>query len=472
MKNIIRITCLLSVIMAMFGCEKEQTYYVPTISASITIEQKGNQVKDQLTVTFKPSGSADKFSFAIGNESDREAFENGTMTGIIYSDDSEELTHTFSYLDPDKYYTIFAIAYNAEGKSGAVASKVLRTFSGDFDAEIRFLTDKAAAFTVTVSDKYYKYDYALAKAEDKQAFEDGSFEGIESKIEGTPYFTNTFFDLTPNTNYVFYVRATDRSDIKTHVIEIPVRTLIEDMCPGISFKVNSIDLYTGNLTYTLNNLCGGIGVMVEDNSAQATMINTNWRGDIYSMLQAWANVQGQLLLSNNREVNVERTTAGLLVSGPIALGGRPDPFDYPFTTYVLLYDKDGKPFGVDKFDYKTPSLNAAALDAEPLSITIDNKSTPGVARYDLEFNEHTKYVLFETFTADYIDGKNGNPPTEKEIYEHLAGGYFIKGTGPAYLNEKVSGYTGQDLYLIVAPMNENGLYHGVKKLLYYRYTAN
>lgn len=78
--------------------------------------------------------------------------------------------------------------------------------SSDVDEVIGSVTDTSISVKVTITEDAEGYYYAIGKKEDKEAFLNGTFEGIKTQTD-TSVKELTFNNLVGGTNYYIYVQA-------------------------------------------------------------------------------------------------------------------------------------------------------------------------------------------------------------------------------------------------------------------------
>lgn len=465
----VALTCAL-----LSGCSEEVTYYDPVKFPEVEIRQVGSSNEKSVVALFTPDVLTSYFVYAIGTEADLESFEKGTLTSIRKQMGNEPLEYTFEYLDPDNSYVIFARGYNANDEPGSVSSVKVKTFTESFSVKVQFVLDKSVGFTVAHTDEFYKFHCYFGKPGEAGEFEklaDADSDELSVYTERTPEYSQYYFDLTPDTEYVFYVRGYDRSNTPTKTFEVPVVTKVEDSCAGIyDFKINTLDLYLGNFTYTFNDKTTRSVMAIEEVKSLTAMLDS-WQGNIYEMLKSWSDLGSvtDAINNTNKVFTMSYYTPHLLLSNISR-----SPFDYPFTVYVLLYDENG-PCGIDRVKYATPAFNPNAGEAD-VDIKVTNIAN-SEATYTFTPNEHTNCFFFETFYAKYIDeginyeGVFQGIPTDEYLLKVLKTKYFSYGGSPVTYRENTTGYEGMDLYVIAAPINENGLVDGTAGLKRLKYTA-
>jgi hypothetical protein len=105
--------------LSFIGCDKQITGIggveeQPEIGVVIN---NAESTETTITAEFKPQKDVGKFTVAIGKEGDLPDFEEGTLAGIRTFANNAAQRITFTDLEPDVEYTLFARGENAEQKS-------------------------------------------------------------------------------------------------------------------------------------------------------------------------------------------------------------------------------------------------------------------------------------------------------------------------------------------------------------------
>lgn len=463
------IYCLAALLLGLMsvvavGCTEEETYIEELTTASLSIERSKEQYSDQLTVTIKPNINTASFTYAIGTDADRESFENGSYKGIRKQLGNEELTYTFTYLEPNTVYTVFAQAFDKDDAAHSVATLKVTTYTDNFKVEVDYVGVKSAAISFDSSFDYYKYIYAVGKPGDKEAFINGTLEGIKEKVEYTHYTVN-LFDLEPETDYVFYAMGYDRTDKPTKVFEFPVTTLSAELYPTMTFRYDdqTSNLLYSNYSLTFNEACSKVGVLVvERGSYREQVIDVFWEGRLLEMLHVWAGINNLDTQTKNPNFSFQKSTVGLFRDDD-------DPFDKEYDVYGILYDQNGYPFAAERFEYKNQSYDANA-EASVVDLEITDITSEG-ATYNFSTNSATFGFAFETFDADSYDMLVGEGIWgDKEIKEYLKTNFYY-GAGKQTFIEKSAEYGGQRLYVVIGGINTNGYINGMSDFVIKEYTT-
>lgn len=455
------------------ACEEEGGG--PLIAPSIAIEKLITATSNELVLIFTPSESAVKFVYAVGNESDLENFLTGSLPTI------KEVTgnagHKASIIDlnENQLYTIFARAYDASGTGGPVAIFKAKTRKpvNNYAVRQQYLTDNAVAYTITASNEYYKFDFALGRVDniqtDKANFEAGIIDGFTTKEEISEYTAN-YFMLDADTEYVFLVRGYDRQSKQvSETMEYPFTTCKKGEAPSLSLAIEHIDLYCGDYIFTPNEHCGKFAVFLGLKDVYKMLIEEefNWKGDIMRMMKTWTEANGGLTTVGEKMPLKTSFTTPAFITGEIS-----DPYGYPIEAYALLYDEQGAPLAVQRFELKSPLYKEDVKTAE-VKVRISNITGHG-AFYEFFPNEYTLGFFYETFDAewyekllqsgDYYDGY-----IEQYVYQNGYWSYCHQ--TPSTTFPERTAEPGKNYYIFVLPMNYNGPNGGWGKLLKVPYTT-
>lgn len=431
-----------------FSCDSddEQPVEEPSAVATVSILRTGDVSDTSLSVTFQPSENTTKWVYALGEADQQDIFRNDAMDGMVTTEGNAILEKTFEGLQPSTTYTVYAKAYNEKGIVGGIAVLKFPT-EATFDVEQEYLLSTSMGMKMKFNEKLYKCRYYLGTSDDKEAFLNDKLEDDVELSERTEYTAN-FFDLTPNSDYVFYAVAYDRSNAACAFIEMPVTTYGEGVVPsGVLTPGADNDPYKG--TYTVN--CDNVGKMVGTicpKGGYETMINSDvhWKGDIVAMLQSWENLPGQAVVAVNGEPLVLSMDTPELKT------------DVELEAFVLLYDTENKPVGVQHFDF----INVAKKENVPLpkvTLTVDEITTTG-GIYTITPDENTWGILFNTLDADWYDEvKNSSDWYELYIPELLLsnGQWWSYKPGEPFTYVENTGEPGKRYYAVACPMNVNGV---------------
>lgn len=377
------------------ACDSDD-YVDPEISPAVYLEYQPTANANEITVNFTPSKSVGKYTYAIGSDSDKDAFLAGTLPGIRTGEGNEASTDTFTGLVQNEVYTIFAMATTDKGTAGPLAMIKVKTRGAlpDVNATALFVAERSAAFTIKGHTNYYKYVFALGREGDKDAFERGVMDGIVERSEMSEY-TATYFDLDMDSDYVFYLMAYDRlSNLPTETFEYPFRTAAKGTVPAVDIDVEHIDIYAGDYKIIPNSLCSKFGVSATlIGKYDATIDNETYKGNVMKLMDGWARTSsGYITMGYAVPTPYQFVTADLLLDNN-------DAFNQQIELYVLVYGAGEDPVNVQRFIVETPAYddNAGESDA---TVTISDINDTG-AFYQFEVNENTMGLFFETFDEEW-----------------------------------------------------------------------
>lgn len=439
------------------GCDKAGNEVLPeTGSATMVIEVDRNFSIDSTSVSvrFVPSENAAGYRYAIGTAEDFEAFRDGTMdvpagySGEVEGNEPSEVL--FEGLDPISLYSVYAVATDENGLEGRIASTKIVTDKNDFNVENSFLLSRSATFQIEVSSDYSSVVYYFGQDGDIDSFLAGELE--TKQLSDFDRKTLNYFDLEPDTDYVFFAKVIDRFGITAKVINYPVHTPALGDCPNVSLEYEN-DVYAG--TYTLKQGEGSSrisAIMSTQGAYDGIIENTlNWKGDIAGMIDSWSGVGlGQTYDSNGTEdLVIEYLTPTLTCDNPLEI-------------YVLIYDGEGAPCGVERFRFSTPALDENA-PAPTATVSVRDITSTG-ATYDYTMPEDTFACMYDTVDADWFDElKESDEYTEYYLHELLfsQGKYFHYNDGTAsgmsWSFTETTGQANYRYYAAACPMNCNGV---------------
>lgn len=456
------ILMLLIAVTSLTGCKEDITHTEYLTTPSLKLEYAGEKGTDWLTVKITPNKYAKSYWYAIGTEADRESFEDGTYAGLHKGHGSDELSYTFTYLEPETKYTIFAIPFDADDKPGTLSMIKVETYTDAFAVEKARVMVNSATFTFKSTGDYCSYVYAVGKPGDKEAFENGTLEGIVQRDEYTEY-SATVFDLKPETEYIFYAMGYDRLGRPTRTFEYPFKTLSAAEYPAVtSQKVEFADLLYTNYSVTVNEHCFRVGLLIDEQGYRDDVIYNVWGGRVLEMMDMWNKLGNLNIVGRAPVVGLEMRTDALFVSE--------DPFDKYYDVYAVLYDKNNEPFSVERFQYKTPSFDATAAPAT-VDVTVTEITAVG-ATYTIKPSSNAVGVVFETFDADWFDTSVANGTlTEKDILTYLRIHFFYGNNVNTFVETTVTEHPAQRAYVIAGAINKNGFVNGMSELKKVEYTT-
>lgn len=399
----------------------------------------------QCHVLFTPSENTSMVRYAIGEDgmSDAEAFYNGTME-TVDKEGNEPFDITFEGLEQKKEYTVYAVAYDGENMPGSLSTMKVQPTSGLFSLDMTYVMDISAGVTVYMNAgySYCSYYFGTEADRDKVLNDEVEFGRLES-VKGR--YTFNYYDLTPDTEYVFYAKAYDVQNIPTEMFEYKFRTLPAAEAPGIECKAARMNAYESELEVTSTGPCSHFTVYVCKQGEEDAKLNspTNMRGDVISMVQSYE-TSGVAQTGNGGE-----TLKVKYINADMKPG-------FDFDVYVLFKDEGNNPVGVKKFTAGGPQLVEDAGVAE-VEIKVEN-ITSGGGTYTFTPNDKTMGFWYETVAVSWADNMMSMMP-EFYIHEYLMN---TKGQYWSYGNDEIT-YTetganaNTEYYVVACPMNVNGV---------------
>lgn len=406
--NVLKMLPVLGVVF-FASCEEQEE----KISVTVAISDYKSINSEEIVATITPDKNTARYTYAIGLESDRASFSDGSMVGVLGGTDKMEVK--FEQLKENTTYTIFARGFDKNDNAGSIASVAVRTDLGVFTANMKYATSTASAVEIKGNANTFKLLYALSNEEGKSSdFLAGSMEGIKEYPETIRYVVNEF-ELTPNTKYVAYTASYDRAGVVSEVIELPFTTPAEGTTPEVSFVSGDIDNYIGSYNFTPNDKCSKYAVLLSETTQYESLIShkEHGAGDIMGYFDFW-------ISNENATIQTDKATTALTFRTPNLIP------ETPLTFYVLTYDLDGNPFGIQKITEKTPAVDAALLEPKVTLDILDVREDGATLKFVAD--ENTLGFLFEIFAVDAYEDvfmKNHNTTdiyselVIKDIYEQL-----------------------------------------------------
>lgn len=436
---------ILSVTAASFltqGCTNAQNESAEY--ESVTITRGENNGENSVEVTFTPTEGTSEFFYAIGNASDIEGFNNDTMEDIVCISGNKPETVLFENLLPGKTYSVFAKAKGSDNLYGSTA--VLKIASFDkYSVVPEYTLDKSAGITMSITPNYSRIEYYFGTAADKEGFINGEIErDVKSDIN---LYTVNYFDLTPDTEYVFYAYVYDRKEVRSDLIEIPVRTLRSEDAPIAEFSIDNINIFKGTYRLKPNAHCGRISAFVVTKGYHDAMIEgpLNWSGDVMNMIVSWSEIDEfqDVVTAVGEDCVLEYQTNEMKLDNPLEI-------------YAVVCDKEMNPKGVQHFEFMTPSFNEMA-PVPFVEISVSDITSQG-AKYSFKPDSGTFGFFYETVEADWYDNLKESSDWNEN---YLANTLFQQGYFWQYGNEEVSftetsATPNTRYYAAACPMNENG----------------
>lgn len=438
-----RITLYLAFVAALslWSCKEEVVNPGDVSGVNITLVEKDTV---SAKIKFEPDAKSSYYEYAIGSESDYESFKNRTLEGIVKVDGGEPMEVVFPSLLPNTVYAVYAQSFTKDGNSAGVNIFKFATKDDRFDVQSYWTLDNAAGFKVIFPYEYYSCRYYLGTAADKDAFISGEIPGnTVSDIAG--YHSVDYFDLTPESDYVFYAIGTDRLGINTELFEVPITTFASDACPNMTLETD-IDIYYGEYRFIPNDKCGKIiGCILYDGTTDGYFLG--WNDDPFAMFQTWETINwnGTTSAFGGETLEMNFITKELTN-------------DNPLDVYAVICDENMVPVGVKLFEVKTPSFDESLAKPNPMQIEVTDITSKG-ATYTYKADETVFAYMYETVEADWYDDFKENSSEWYETYLHDR--FFTQGKWWHYGNETTvyienTGQSNFRYYAAAAPMNANG----------------
>lgn len=445
------------------SCEKTTKTEVldPQPGVKVTlIEPMGT---NDVTAQFVANDQAAYYAYAIGTDTaiDKELFLSGTLPGYTTFAGKEPKTVKFEDLEQGVRYVIYAIAFDANDAKGPLSVTSVYTAEHNFVVTKQYVGDNSAGFDIRCSDDYSSYIYCLGKPDDREAFINGELEGIKRRSE-TFIYTENFFGIQPDTDFVFYAMGFDRHGDETDLIEIPIRTaaLNSDEIPNATVTYGEADFYAQNYTITPNAKCKKV-VFYQKRQVDFNDVienKNNWASNYMEMFDAW---QGYTPDKITEMTTTFSATDKILEARPFLVEFE---LGVAVDLYVLVYDENYKPAHVKHIPRTLPAKNPAL--AIPLASEFDCKLN--------NFSAETQTIDFSVkYTGDNLTGYffeiidkawyDAQQPTAPHfLHNYLfqgrlyAGGfvYHKKDFSTAYSDKGIK--PDKDYFIAICPMNANG----------------
>lgn len=438
---------ILSVLLSAAACTEQETG--PEIeqgTATVTLTMSPVTEDSTLILTVTPSEDAVSYQVYCAQDADVESFVNGVYGG-------DERLRSFEGTAPtevryenleDGYYTILALAVDADGRKGAVATMKAYLPDGAFSSSLQFVSDRAAAFQTMIPYRIIETHYYLGTPGEKEKFENGEVE--ETVKEDYPdYYVTTYTDLEPSTDYVFYVRGMDRYGVFTETIEIPIRTMDEGTAPACEAEVVNNDIYSQTVVLTPNSNCSKVVAMAMNRGTHDMLYEINWAGNIAACVESWNeyfSMGGPLEV-----VTTSDWTCGVAKE-----------------MYWISYDENGAIANLQHLDYSTHSEDSS-LPAPSCTIEVSDITSSG-ATYTVTADENTLAVWFETLEKDFYEEVIAGDYGDYYLHEYMFALWtnnndsihgFLYGDDTATFTER-NATPGTEYYVVAVPVGFNGPY--------------
>lgn len=437
-------------LLSLQSCEK--TVYIDYVVPEVGLTRLDAGQENSMKIRFTPSQSVVRYQYAISSdaESDIDKFISGEYETVEVMDTVEKEV-VFNNLDEESLYTIFAIAYNESGETGPVA--VLKDQDFPFErlsCEMSYLGPDYASIKMFYDHDISKCRYYLGQKDDREAFLNGETESM-TMGEIKEFYNLNFYDLEPEKDYVFYALGYDLIGSETNLIEMDFRTPALDKVPYATFEIKYQDAFRGEYMIQGNDKCGRLTLIICEKGYydfDVTQIGTAWKNNWMTLIKYFEDNNVYCVSSDKGFIDLENLDATF-------------PMDKEKEIYLLLYDKDGKEFGVQHFVFETDKTDPSREKAN-VSIEISDITEKG-ASYTYKFDKNTLGFFYETVDADWYDSfKASGRWYESYMRDNL----MMYGTqywfyaaaeesGQFVFNE-TGGQSKKRYYAVACPMNFNG----------------
>lgn len=460
--------CMLMLTYALISCQAER---IDLNAPTISISQMESENPDELSILLTPAEGTANYKYAISSSSDYAPFIDGTMEGIETVEGAEATVAVFKELIAGTYYYVYAQAYSKENQTGGLATyKVLYADKNTVTVVQQYNLSTSAAFEIYYPAQYLQCRYYLGTKDDKDAFLNGTLEGVETLGDLTGKTYITYFNLEVDKEYVFYAQVTDILGLTTPLFEIPFTTPATDKAPYAEFEVVYQDAYREHYRLTPNAECGKIVALFNEVGEGAIEIinGPGWNGDWMSLIQSWAKIE---------TTNPEMMTY-TAIGEPLDIKYDDRTFSYGTckNMQAVLFDKSGKtPIGVQNWDFTKKDM---PTDVEKANVTISiSEITTSGATYTYVADENTMGFYFDTVDADWWDENKEKLLAQDEYYLHNLLKKDHVFVCPADYENRTAQYIektgepGKRYYAVACPANMQGPGIGWEELVIVEYTT-
>lgn len=425
---------------------------VATATAKTNVQPQGVKMhiaESETTVStisaiFTPARSVAAYHYAIGQASDLDAFAGGTMQGMVKVDDvSAPKTIIFEGLDYDTEYTIFAKGEDQYGNTGEVTSLAVATANVPQSVITIDLVERSMTsleFSFVADENTVSYVYALGKAEDEQAFADGTLEGIKPVTDLTAPVIEKFANLEVGTKYTVFAMGTNSYGHKSEVYKMNIPTWGP---PELTTEVVALDCSRVTLKYTLNESCKGGISLVLPAADYAKLGDTEMK--VIENILSRATLGIALMFEEDRE-----HTWNI----------RSSPEQQWVYANLIIYtnDEGNDRYQIVKGEFTTPAYNPAiplgTVQVETVALT----STSAELRFTPDDN--TIIYVHNVMEKSTYELLSSSPDYVKMMYDDLVlrGNHgYAAGTYKYNFAGAVGVKPGNTVYVIMVTYNANGV---------------
>ncbi len=447
LKHLSLATVAFSTLLVSCTTETFETINQPTVA----ISDVESTTTSTVNASFTPDASCTSYIYAIGSASDREIFAMGGIEGT--EEATEAVDVTFEGLEADTEYTIYALAYGAEGAAeGSLSSFVVRTYNATCSAKLQYAGPNRAGVVVKANSSVMSIDYALDVPGKAAAFANGDLSSIRSATETLGLALN-YNNLTQDTEYTFYYRFYDRAGGKSEVHEVSVCTTNPVDDPYVELVIGESNIYESKYKFVPNDKCSEYYFLAGAANTYSQIFNKadGYAGDIYSMMLNWRGEDWGL-------ITVEGGEHAFSLSSTELKGSQDMEF------YVLACDLDGNPVSVQEFEFTTAAASATG-EAEVVDIEMLEVSSYS-AKFEITPNEHTFSTFYSIFTKGTYDSywSTDIAALQEKLYgdfvqqvqfDHAV--VWTMGNEPFIYSEEYGLDAETSYYVVAIPMNGLGL---------------
>lgn len=458
MKRKIHLLSLLSLLL-LFSCSERNVEL--TTLPKIAITKADPAVEGEYSVRITPDEITARWRYVLTDEGSlSELFVEGS--GFTEVEGNAETDVSFQMASVTDSSVIAAVAFNADGENGPIAVYKMEDVSDEelyLTSEMVYTTHCSAGIKISWTSGLSQVDWYFGTKEDEEAFMNGSLvDSCLFDFSLTEFYVNEF-DLQPDTEYILYIRGIDRYGEEIQTVMYPVHTLPAGECPSVEMVVDYVDVYKADLTFNAAGSVDSMWTMPLWEAPQSGIDTRN--GDIIGAMEAYIATFLWGKLSTDEGSLKTTELNGMYI----------DSTKY---FYAVAFSGDEK--YLYRLGYSTPSYNEDVLTECDVDIEVTNITTYG-ADYKFTFGEDVFAFLYGTVDADWYDSIVGTPEwSEFYINEYLA----VNGAGLVYKDDITDRtYTckdyrqqaGKRLYVVVAPINENGFGAGWMPAVFQEYTT-
>lgn len=444
--------------LTLVACKEEVQIYLT--EPIVTIEAMTPEKDGQYTVSITPDQNTFRYTFATakGNDIDIAKFENGGYEGQRFVPGSEGTTVSYDGLSDGD--AVIAMAYGTDGVKGPMAVHMVKGMAKNMTLESTYVTDCSLGFKIDWPDEYSRCQYYLGERSDREAFMKGELEATTLEDYAiSDYYLNAF-DLDPNTEYVLYARGWDRKGVLKETHELAVSTYADGKCPKVEMRVDYVDVYKADLTFTSNDKSAAIITMPSWEAPEQGISVRN--GDILGAMDSYIAemLWGKMTTTEHTQKRTELNSMYV------------DSVKY---FYVQAVDAAGKRY-LYRTSYKTPSYNPEAKSFD-VSIKVSNILSYG-ATYEVNCGDDAFAFVIGTVKAGWYDSIKDSPEYDDTyIHRYLwqNGGRLVYKddllNGGVYMINETRQVASTRVYAVVCPINENGYGKGFLPPVFKEYTT-